>query len=26
MWVFNALAEVPTKVLTRSDCFKALNN
>src|SRR5271165_4904157 len=24
IWVFSALAEVPTKVLTRSDCFKAL--
>jgi hypothetical protein len=24
--VFKALAEVPTKVFTRSDCFKARNN
>src|SRR5271166_3031085 len=24
IWVFSALAEVPTKVLTRSDCFKSL--
>src|SRR5438309_3205583 len=25
-WVFSALAEVPTKVFTRSDCFRARKN